>query len=124
MVDNISIIEVADEIDFDGLMALHDEACGKARNIMRAKNHDYTNAGDSVGGVFGNLALCEMMGICETQQGILIRLTDKLSRLATLTTKEVQVKDEKDIDTVIDVINYLVLFLAARGVTLEDLQDV
>lgn len=53
------------------------------------------------------------MGICKTEAGIMVRLTDKMSRLSTfITTGEFKVKDEAVKDTVLDVINYVVILYA------------
>jgi hypothetical protein len=53
------------------------------------------------------------MGICKTEFGIMVRLTDKMSRLSTfLTTGEFKVKDEALRDTVLDMINYVIILYA------------
>ena len=62
--------------------------------------------------MFGNLALIESLGLGTTAQGIVIRLGDKLSRLATITQRPTLVA-ETTRDTILDIINYAVLFYAA-----------
>ena len=53
------------------------------------------------------------MGICTTEQGFLVRMTDKLSRLSTFAVSgDLKVKDESVKDTILDLINYSVLFIA------------
>ena len=53
------------------------------------------------------------MGICNTEQGFMVRITDKMSRLSSfLDSGKMHVKDESFHDTVIDVINYMVLLAA------------
>jgi len=53
------------------------------------------------------------MGICSTEQGFMTRITDKMSRLSSfIDAGKMHVKDESFNDTVIDVINYMVLLSA------------
>lgn len=90
------------------LLAYHDETCAKAKALMEAKNHDYTgSAGDDP---FGNFRRTEALGICSTEAGMTVRLTDKLSRLISfIQTGQFMVKDESVDDTIQDGINYLIL---------------
>ena len=60
---------------------------------------------------FANFTRCEAMGICTTEAGMLVRMTDKLSRLSSFVEAGTfQVKDESLEDTCVDIINYAVLF--------------
>ena len=77
-------------------------------STSRKKNHDY--AGDT--NPFKNFELCEYLGVCSTETGILVRICDKISRIANLLEKERQVKDEKLEDTIEDNINYLAILKA------------
>jgi hypothetical protein len=53
------------------------------------------------------------MGICKTEQGFMVRLTDKMSRLSSFVRAgKMNVKDESFMDTCVDVINYMVLLAA------------
>ena len=70
--------------------------------ISRAKNNDYAGDGDP----FKNFKLCEMLGICSVEEGMLVRITDKLSRISNLLKKEAKVKDESILDTLQDLSNY------------------
>lgn len=91
----------------DNLLAFHDSITAKARETMRRKNQDYASAEDP----YTNFQLCEHLGLASTASGILIRLSDKLSRLATFEQAgEFAVEDEKLLDTVEDAINYLILY--------------
>ena len=56
--------------------------------ISRAKNKDYAGDGDP----FKNFKLCETLGICSVEKGMLVRITDKLSRISNLLEKEAEVK--------------------------------
>ena len=89
------------------LMVAHEAMCAKARVLMDKKNQDY--AGDE--DIFANFRRTEDMGITSTEKGFLVRMTDKFSRLASFTeNNELAVKDESVEDTLIDIINYAVLF--------------
>ena len=94
------------------LLATHKELCDEARGLSERKNHDYSGGKDD-SHPFLNFTRCEAMGICKTEAGIMVRLTDKMSRLSTfITTGEFRVKDEAVKDTVLDVINYVVILYA------------
>ena len=78
---------------------------------MNLKNRDY--AGNHGSEPFANFTRCEAMGICDTEQGFMVRITDKMSRLSSfLDSGKMHVEDESFHDTVIDVINYMVLLAA------------
>lgn len=78
---------------------------------MNLKNRDY--AGNHGTEPFANFTRCEAMGICDTEQGFMVRITDKMSRLSSfLDSGKMHVEDESFKDTVIDVINYMVLLAA------------
>lgn len=77
---------------------------------MERKNADYASGADP----FGNLSLCETIGLCSREAGIVIRMADKIRRLATLTHTAAACKDESFDDTCLDIINYTILLLASR----------
>lgn len=99
-------------MDSDQLFKLHIELCERARGLMSKKNADYAERTS----VFGNLEVVESVtrGGITTEQGILIRLSDKLARLFTATKRELKVEDEGVQDTLLDIINYCVLFRAKQ----------
>ncbi len=70
--------------------------------IMIAKSKDYAKDFDP----FANFRACEMFGVT-LEKGILIRISDKISRIGNLLEKEAHVKDESIHDTIRDAINYL-----------------
>jgi hypothetical protein len=81
---------------------------------MRMKNADYANSDDA----FANFTLCERMGLASTEQGILIRMTDKMQRIANLLNRDAQVTDESILDTLSDLANYaniLRVYLEAKN---------
>lgn len=71
--------------------------------IAQKKGMDYGQELDA----FSNLRLAADLGICPMQDGILVRITDKISRIANLLNRPARVKDESLIDSVRDAINYL-----------------
>ena len=72
------------------------------------KNHDY--AGDDP---LSNLKLCSTFGIAPWL-GVIVRLTDKWSRITQLATKEAQVTDESIEDTLLDNAVYSLLAIVLR----------
>lgn len=96
-------------MDRTELLKNHQELCRKAYELMQRKNHDYAGRGGE--SPFANFTRCESMGICTTEQGFLVRMTDKMSRLSSfIEAGTLQVKDESVEDTILDIINYAVLF--------------
>lgn len=87
------------------LLEIHDGICASARGLMDRKNSDYCPADNALRSLkeFGSL-------------GILVRLYDKLSRLRTLLEggKHPAVTNETEHDTLLDAINYLVLYRALK----------
>ena len=93
----------------DDLLAYHKGLCNKAFSLMQKKNADYAGKGGDE--PFANFTRCEAMGICSTEAGMLVRLTDKMSRLSSFVEAGAfQVKDESLEDTCVDIINYAILF--------------
>ena len=90
------------------LLNFHRWFAGRGRKIMEAKNHDYAGVhGDEP---FANFTRSESLGICSTEQGFLVRMSDKLSRLATFAAGgKLKVGDETASDTLLDLLNYSVL---------------
>ena len=73
-------------------------------DITKRKNADYAWKDLA----FKNFDMVEQLGICSAETGILVRLTDKLSRIINLlnTNSERQVLDESISDTLTDMANY------------------
>ena len=93
----------------DELLKRHETLCNQGRDLMNLKNRDY--AGNGGQEPFANFTRCEAMGICSTEQGFLVRLTDKMSRLSSFVESgKLHVSDESFEDTCVDIINYMVLF--------------
>jgi len=100
-------------ITISGLLEVHEELTNHARETMKAKNHDYTGGNQELHDALANFRHAKNLKLCTLPQSVLIRLTDKVARLATFTHKEMAVKDESLKDTVEDLINYAILFYAA-----------
>lgn len=89
---------------------LHRRLCAEALRLSVRKNADYAGASDP----FRNFRKCEELGICTIEAGILVRLSDKFSRLATLLNRDPSVVSESVRDTILDAINYLCILEAVR----------
>ena len=90
------------------LLKIHEDVCHASRELMKKKNHDY--AGSEGNEPFANFTRSEAMGICTTEQGFLVRVCDKLSRLSTFVNAgELKVDNESYEDAIVDIINYMVL---------------
>ena len=88
------------------LIALHQQICDQAREIMVKKNQDYT-AGSA--DCFANFRSAEYLEI-EPEVGILLRCMDKFKRiLAFSKSGKLSVANESVSDSIRDVINYMVL---------------
>lgn len=71
--------------------------------ITEAKNSDYSWTELA----FNNFDLVEKLWICSAEIWLLVRITDKISRIANLIHwKKIKVKDERIIDTLSDLANY------------------
>ena len=68
-------------LTLDQLLEHHKNICQEALDIMEKKNHDYAGKGGET--PFANFERCEAMGVCSTEQGFLVRVIDKVSRLST-----------------------------------------
>lgn len=95
------------------LLKHHEVLCKQARDLMDKKNRDY--AGNDGKEPFANFTRVEAMGICSTEQGFMVRLTDKMSRLSSIIQSgKTNVTNETFEDTLVDVVNYIVLLSAYR----------
>ena len=79
--------------------------------ISKRKSADYT--GDD--GVFANFERSAKFAGVTVEQGMMVRIADKISRLESLSDgREAQVKDEAIEDTLRDLINYTNILLVYR----------
>lgn len=96
------------------LFKLAEETFQKCLDTLRVKNHDYSTGGNDRVDALKNFKLVEHLHITGADTGLLVRLCDKMSRLANVYKGEAQVTDEQLQDTVMDIINYCVLLLAIK----------
>lgn len=95
----------------EGLLAFLEGETQRMLKIARAKNQDY--AGEGAKDPFANFTRVEALGICTPEVGFLTRMSDKLSRIASITASgKTAVKDESVKDTLRDLANYSLLMLA------------
>jgi len=88
-------------------LAFHKAACEQMIETTRKKNNDYTGITQDP---FANFTAVESQGICSTETGFRVRMTDKIMRLDSFIQKGVlEVKDETVQDTLFDLANYCIL---------------
>lgn len=73
------------------------------------KNADYAGGATDP---FKNFRLVGVLGVCSTEQGIVVRMADKLARISTLLDKEPSVVGESIMDTLLDLANYALILRA------------
>ena len=74
-------------------------------DVLDRKGRDYSGTEDAM----SNIRFCEEAGICSSETFVLGRIGEKFKRLLTTRGKKLAVKDEKRLDTVIDIVNYFEL---------------
>lgn len=113
-IEAVLVGEGASSMNQQALFDFHQEICRQAFEICKAKNHDYTaDAGGDGEDPFANFTRVEKMGVTTTEQGFLVRMVDKMSRLSThASLKKLEVGDETVKDTLLDLINYTILLAA------------
>lgn len=72
--------------------------------ISQRKNADYADVQDP----FKNFRMCEGLGI-SAEQGLIVRILDKVTRASNLLTRDAKVEDEKIGDTLSDLANYAMI---------------
>lgn len=82
----------------------------KSASLIDRKGADYNRDQQAAGDTLFNLRVAEVLGIVpSTEEGILVRLSDKFMRLISLTKpgRDAEVRDESVLDTIADAHNYL-----------------
>lgn len=104
--------KVSSTMDAEELLAFFDKTVAEMRALMVAKNHDYTANADA--DALLNFHMVEIMSPkIKTEYGFITRMSDKLMRLAAFATlDDMKVKDEGVKDTLKDIANYAVLWMA------------
>ena len=90
--DRIKFIEQIEKIYKDGV------------ELIKKKNADYADDTDP----FRNFRNADIVGI-SPEKAILIRILDKITRIANLLNRQGLVRDEKMEDSILDAINYLAI---------------
>lgn len=106
---------VSAKISKEALIAMRRRLNEKADSLLLAKGNDYNAQQQDAGDTLFNLRICAILGIVGSPvDGILVRMSDKLARLVSLTrpTTVQKVKDESVEDTIIDLKNYADYLLA------------
>ena len=89
------------QTDFINRLAELHTACVE---ISRAKNADYANPNDAL----QNFHVAEVFGI-PAEKAILVRMSDKMSRISNLISRPAAVTDESVLDTLSDLANYALI---------------
>lgn len=90
----------------DELFLLHSKICEEARLLMEKKNADYASSSDP----FMNFKRAEFLGFSTAEMGVLIRMTDKMSRISTFLNRgQLSLENESVYDAIVDMINYSVI---------------
>lgn len=107
--------------EFEEPVLLHDafidqmlKNYAKGMDIVRKKNRDY--AGDQKKDPLKNFRLVAFItnDRLTIEDGMLVRLCDKIQRVANLTVQDAAVADETIEDTMIDAMNYFNIWLTYR----------
>lgn len=101
----------ARSMNVEELLKFHLAFCYRAYRLVEVKNHDY--AGADGASPFRNFTSPEALGIATTEQGILIRMIDKINRLVTFCKDgKLAVDNETAGDALLDLINYSIILAA------------
>lgn len=91
-------------------LKFHRKICDDMVKLTEAKNRDY--CGKSGDDAFANFSRVESLGVCSVEQGFLVRMVDKVCRVASFVDRgELSVKDESVKDTLMDLANYSILLM-------------
>lgn len=99
-------------ITVQDLEAIHSQLCKEALELVSKKGHDYSG-GDK--DTLRNIRMARKMGLVDKDStSVLVRLIDKINRMCSLNSADPAVKEESIRDTVRDVINYSIYWLALK----------
>jgi hypothetical protein len=88
----------------------HSAICAELQQVVKAKNADYS--GEDNLDAFKNFKLSDTFGVVSAEEGLFVRMTDKMSRLASfLKQGKLHVKGEAVEDTLQDLCNYSILLI-------------
>jgi hypothetical protein len=90
----------------EDLFKLHETISKEALELMKKKNNDYASGADP----FMNFRRAEYLGFATAELGVLIRMTDKMSRISTyLNQGKLSLSNESVYDAIVDIVNYSVI---------------
>lgn len=96
----------------DKVIDTHIDICTSALNLVSRKGRDYNRKQQNNGDTLFNMTVAKQLGIVDTTtQSILVRISDKMMRLISLTSnpkENPEIKTESVFDTVVDMVNYIV----------------
>ena len=96
----------------DKVIDTHTDICASALNLVARKGRDYNRKQQNDGDTLFNMTVAKQLGIVDTTtQSILVRISDKMMRLISLTSnpkENPEIKTESVKDTVVDMVNYIV----------------
>jgi hypothetical protein len=88
-----------------GLMENYEKYQKTMFDILKRKNADYSGKEDT----YANFQYCEKLGLCSTEAGIMVRISDKMTRISNLLKQDAKVKEETIKDTLLDMANYAMI---------------
>ena len=90
----------------DELIKIHKTLCDHSCVLMQKKSEDYATGSDP----FANFKRGEILGFATAEEGLMLRVVDKISRISTFLQKgQLTVENESVTDSIMDIINYMVL---------------
>jgi len=93
------------------LFTLAEKTFNECLETLKNKNHDYAVGENQEEDALKNFKLVEYLKITDSPTGILVRMCDKVSRLANVYKGGNKVKESYE-DTIKDLINYSLILLA------------
>ena len=93
------------------LFKLAEETFANCLQTLKDKNHDYAVGDNIKTDALQNFKLVEYLKITDSSTGVLVRMMDKVSRLANVYKGGNKVKESVE-DTAKDLINYTLILLA------------
>jgi hypothetical protein len=93
------------------LFKIAEDTFAECLKTLKKKNHDYATKGVVDDDALKNFKLVDYLNISDAKTGVLVRMCDKMSRLANVYNEEGKVAESCE-DTAKDLINYTVILLA------------
>ena len=78
--------------------------------MLSKKNNDYSGKSEDR---YKNIRMPELFGICKTEEAVLARICDKISRVNNIIKdeKSIQIKNESKIDNLKDIAGYCIILI-------------